>query len=588
MSGFEIAGVVLGAFPIALEALKAYREVSRAFYLFHEIRPEYTKCEQNLKFYHVAFKSHLRRILRPLIEDESKMNDLLSNPEGSFWGERDIMVSLKQRLGEEVYQLLVDCIEGIKDVMEKLNHELVPNSALKPYLKKPKSPKFEARLKDSVRPQLYKLRFSVGEATRNRHFEELKRYDFQLTRLLSMIDDETQFLQARAPAINSLPCSSALCSIWVHANALFRAITSAWICSCPDQHLAELLLQHRTTNKNDFNMLFAKQSVSSWHIQRALITAGDDPHFQKQSIGGTVDINTTVHQPNHRKSIPIRSALKGGNDINNKLAPIQPKSKITCTSVSINSQPGQGMPISSLCKSLNPDTSGCYGYLTEEDYRYYICRLSHQQVERFNSVTLDQILRKEVLPPPSRRQRYALSLTLASSFLQLLDTPWLPYPLKKSDIAFINDEKDSNVFLLDHPYLKREFTVSSTPNRGSQKQQPSGTSDTTNHNENTERCESLELIGIVLLELCFGQLLEEHPLRKQWPAGDDELERYKFDVFAARQWNNEVNEEAGPDFDEAIKWCFEGYRDAPQENWRQEMLQHVVRPLENCHMYLCR
>ncbi|KAI1204104.1 uncharacterized protein F4807DRAFT_448951 [Annulohypoxylon truncatum] len=585
MSGLEIVGAVLGAFPIAIEALKAVQEVTRCLRIFHEIRPEYTKCKHKLKFYQASFKSHLRQLLRPLVEKDDVMNDLLSNPGGSGWQEKETTDLLQQRLGEEMQQLLIDCIEGINDVLGKLNRELIPNSTLEEYLGKRKSWTFESRLKDSIQPQLYRIRFSIGETTRNRLFEELERYDSQFTRLLSMIDDETQNIQTRMPTISQPPGSAVLCNIWAHANTLFKALSTAWTCCCHDRHLAELLLQHRTTDKNEFNMLFAKQSPSSWHIQKALITAGVEPHSQESSMSSSVNIKATVHQPYHRTSIPIRSALKRGDTISVPPMPTHKKPVTACASISAASQANIGLPISSLCRSLNSDVDGCYGYLTEEDNRYYVCRISRQETEKFDSVTIDHILRGEVLP--SRRQRYALSLTLASSFLQLLDTPWLPASWRKSDIVFINDEKSPSMFLLDQPYLKREFTISSR-SKSSQQQQPLMIGDIPINGDNIRRYESFELIGIVLLELCFGQLLEEHPVRKQWPAGDNELEKYKFDVVAARQWANEVNEEAGTDFDEAIRWCFEGCRNIPPENWRQEMFQHVVHPLDNCRMYLSR
>ncbi|KAI1102132.1 hypothetical protein F4804DRAFT_334573 [Jackrogersella minutella] len=111
-------------------------------------------------------------------------------------------------------------------------------------------------------------------------------------------------------------------------------------------------------------------------------------------------------------------------------------------------------------------------------------------------------------------------------------------------------------------------------------------SSTISNSQKTNTSRSLELLDIVLLELCFGQLLEDNPRRKEWLPTEDEMSNYAFDVAAARQWNVKVNEEAGPDFDEAIKWCFEGHRNSPPESWRKEMFQHVIHPLENCHKYL--
>ncbi|KAI0114256.1 hypothetical protein F4776DRAFT_330154 [Hypoxylon sp. NC0597] len=587
MSGFEIAGVVLGAFPLAIEALEKHREVFRRVGLFYKIRVEYIKCEHNLKFHRASFTGHLRRLLLPLIEDDDKIKDLLSNPGGTFWKDQETIDLLQRRLGEESYGLFIDCIEGVKEVMGKLNSELVlDSSTLQESLRKPKPTTPGTRLKESATKanmqfQMYKLKFSNGETVRTALFKELEHYDAQLTRLLDMNDKETELAKKRPLATNSSSSDTALCNFWIHANALFKALASAWTCCCQDKHLAELLLQHRTNKKKEFNMLFAKHNSSRWHIQKALITERDGNGIQMAPARNPIITSVAIHQPLHRTNAPRRPALRASNP--NTQSPRSPV-RVSHTIALSDTVSDNDNPILSLCTSLDQVGDDCCGYLTEEDCRYYVYRVSQQQTENFDSVTIDQILRREVSPPPSRRQRYALSFILASSFLQLLNTPWLPESWRKSDIVFISDEKNPSVFLLDQPHLKRDFMVSSTPQ--DDQQSPSSPPTTINQNRGAKTFRSLELLGIVLLELCFGQLLEDQPCRKRWPSGDDETQKYAFDFVAARQWNDEVNEEAGPDFDEAIRWCFEGHRNTPPENWRQEMLRHVVQPIERCHRYL--
>lgn len=70
---------------------------------------------------------------------------------------------------------------------------------------------------------------------------------------------------------------------------------------------------------------------------------------------------------------------------------------------------------------------------------------------------------------------------------------------------------------------------------------------------------SLEALGIVLLELCFGELLEEQPYRtKHSNSGCDPIERI-FDVAAAKEWHGEVEEDAGYEYAVAVGWCWVGY-----------------------------
>lgn len=227
------------------------------------------------------------------------------------------------------------------------------------------------------------------------------------------------------------------------------------------------------------------------------------------------------------------------------------------------------LPIKSLCISLDKGGESCCGFIPEEDCRYYVYKVSHRQMKSLTSVTLDEILHGHVEPSPTRRQRYSLALILSSSFLQLLDTPWLPATWSKSDIAFSNSGGDSSIFALDQPHLSRRLEAPET-----------------SESKAATFLQSLDLLGIVLLELCFGTVLESQACRKRWPSGNNEKERMAFDFMAAREWQLEVNEEAGPDFAEAVAWCLGGNRSTPPEVWRREMLQRVVRPLERCRQIL--
>lgn len=223
-------------------------------------------------------------------------------------------------------------------------------------------------------------------------------------------------------------------------------------------------------------------------------------------------------------------------------------------------------PIANLCISLDNNNASCYGFLPHDDCRYYVYRVPHQHIKTLESVTLDQIFRGQVSKPPNRRQRLALSFILSSSFLQLLDTPWLTVSWAKSDILFMLDPNNPGVYALDRPHLYRNLAE-----RSCQKQS----------DENITK--SLRQLGIVLLELCFGRLLEDQPCRKKWPSVDDENTKSALDLAAALDWLQEVEGEAGPDYASAVGWCLLATRPS---RWRQEMLRKVVKPLEGCHQCL--
>lgn len=247
----------------------------------------------------------------------------------------------------------------------------------------------------------------------------------------------------------------------------------------------------------------------------------------------------------------------------------RPPPSVTLTAIP-DSRSSIHQPITNLCKDLQRLVGDCCDYLSinGDDCRYSVHVVSSQRRDCITSITLDHILRGNVYPPPTRRQRYTISLVLASSFLQLAETPWLTSAFRREDITFLSDPTNTSVFLLDQPHIARSFHTA-----------PSTNETTTNLTQ------SLDQLGILLLELCFGKMLSDHPLRKAWPGGEDEKQKGVFDVMAARDWQCEVVEEAGSAYSEAVAWCLGGNRSTLPKVWRREMLKKVVSPLQRCQEY---
>ena len=127
MSGFEIAGVVLGAFPLALSALEKYREIATRLGVFYKIRLEYKKWRDDLEFHQLLFIRHLRQLLLPLVVDDDKIQELLSSPGGDRWKDQSTALLLEKRLGDS-HPLYLRYINGIERVIDNINRELSTDS----------------------------------------------------------------------------------------------------------------------------------------------------------------------------------------------------------------------------------------------------------------------------------------------------------------------------------------------------------------------------------------------------------------------------------------------------------------------------
>lgn len=351
---------------------------------------------------------------------------------------------------------------------------------------------------------------------------------------------------------------NAVCQFWMKAARVFHLLADAWNCYCSQQHCANLQLQHRTGKNSEFNFWFEATELSQWATRKAIMS--EDAEQSTALDRAAEDLESLVmSEPNHRQDQPAKSAMRSTPRIEDVISSRATPSMVLIPQDTAVDGLEKG-PISSLCASLEADGESCRGFLADENCRYFVFTARHQKRQDITSVTLTQILQSEVPTRPNRRQRYVLSLNLASSFVQLLETQWWPVSLKKDDIVFFREPEQRDVLQLDQPHVSQHFI-------GSRAKGVEGV-----HAASLELSRSLDQLGIILSELCFGDVLEEQSCRKMWPVGSSDMERTGYDVLAARDWQREVIEEAGSEYADAVGWCLGGNRSAPcgRDEWRQE------------------
>lgn len=82
MSGIEVAGLVLGAFPLLIKSLEYHREMADAAGVFWKIKREYRKWAHDLEMCNLAFSGNLQSLLLPLVADDDAIKELLADPGG--------------------------------------------------------------------------------------------------------------------------------------------------------------------------------------------------------------------------------------------------------------------------------------------------------------------------------------------------------------------------------------------------------------------------------------------------------------------------------------------------------------------------
>lgn len=190
--------------------------------------------------------------------------------------------------------------------------------------------------------------------------------------------------------------------------------------------------------------------------------------------------------------------------------------------------------------------------------------------------SLKELLEGDRLEFPDE-DRHMVAAILASSLLQLQRTPWLADFWNKKDILFL---VENNKVLYKQPYICKQFLSCEITALD-----PESPDDENSENfpEFRPRA-SLQSLGIVLTELCLGEILEGRPERTDLPPptqGNDPSHDYLLSI--AQSWLPEIDriERMFPDVIESCLY-FEGMKRAKRgklDELRWNIYLKIVEPL---------
>lgn len=573
MSGLEIAGVLLGTFPLIISGLEHWRDVAKVGGFFWRVRKEYTKCRSDVQFHEILYKRNLKELLLPIVNDADKVARLVGDPGGKDWSSKALQECLEGQL-QESYGLYMEIIREMNETAGELRKELSLDKATVQSKLAPPEPQKQRRPSSPQPPskptklalakskwdyETFRLKFSFNEPVRNELFHQLEKCNGRLEKLLST-SVKVSALQNAAPA-NTRQTSAletAFRMAWKKSDLLFKALQKAWQCSCQQYHFANLRLEHRTLPEICFEVILmfvapSSQASTPWSWRELQCGQMIDCSFSQKHIKPSAAPRSSPC-PSNCTSAPVLSPTSTKRKKLTFAIPPVPKIELGILEY----------PSAKLCQLLGDEECGeCMGIIGHDDEIYHLHPITKRIPPNDNRpLTLDYILSSNFEGHLTRRQRYSIALLLASSVAQLQFTPWLKTDLTKEEVLFFPCEDSRNV-PYHEPFIRQGFSV------------PHPVTSNTEAND----CNFYSL-GILLLELCFGRRLEDHPLRKKHPAGAGEAKQ-AFDLMAALKWSQSVGDEGGDDYASAVNWCFTGASNASQ-SWRSEIIKKVIRPLEMC------
>jgi hypothetical protein len=602
MSGVEAAGFVLAAFPLIMSALNSYQDGFESLQDWWRFRAEFVEFIHEIGTQSVLFSENLEELLKPIVLSDAEMDALLKEPGGRAWNNPDLEARLQQRLPQS-YGWYRAAIDDMNSILEKLKAKLGIRHGQVDWSFDEAT--IQGKLKWAY--EFRRIKFTLSKRKREKLLQSLSKRNDDLQKLMGSSDRLAPSRHQR-----KAPLTKFYYRVRDHAYLLHRALTSGWGCECWSSHNANLLLEDRISRNPvanlkysdpeiQFELLFqsdtkqAQAQLLPWVWQETEVRVLEDLSYQETA--------RTASQPHTPKSPSPR--FHGASGASNALVPpnqrgsSRPSRKVEFT-LGIQQYPPSKVSdpelteIDNLCTAMQRAQQGQLrlGFLLDEHNRRYEFRPVDRQKTISTAreiVTLESLLRRDgnasrdstgeeriIL---SRRERLVVAVVLSSSLLQLHSTPWLNDHWSKKNIFFLRSNPGSpSPIILERLYISpapRPSTVTSS--------QAQHMVNPTTSAANDSRKIILAL-GIMLLELCFGQALEDQSFRKKYMGQDGQPNDFT-DVATAMQWENDALGEGGPGFQNAIRRCVHcafgpKSTDLADYEFKEAVYSEVVQPLE--------
>ena len=119
MSGFEIVGIILGAYPLIVTALDVYKASKGG--------KGAESFARHLKTEELIFRDFVHSLVAPGVSTMVLRRLERSNPPDlAIWKDRAIQAGMRDRLGTDKAENVVEILEEIQQLLNLLQQELAP------------------------------------------------------------------------------------------------------------------------------------------------------------------------------------------------------------------------------------------------------------------------------------------------------------------------------------------------------------------------------------------------------------------------------------------------------------------------------
>ncbi|WKT46771.1 hypothetical protein QSH57_011645 [Fusarium oxysporum f. sp. vasinfectum] len=533
MSGFEVAGIVLGSIPIVVSALQCYMNGLGTLQNFRSCKRILKSLILTLKTEHVNLQNICEKLLIG-IAPQTQIEEMIRDPFGDLWREEEIFNRLRLRLWSSLQVFddrVQDMREAIEEMMEKLSIGTDGNT--------------DWTESSSIKKQFKRATFILQKSNHEEAITRIRDGVSALQRLAVLNTDlESQRKSRSQGRLNRLVNSM--------LNGIYHALRSTMTCKCSGLHDVGLRLTppSRTVVPEDddedivkelqfrlaVSYLTASPANTSKQWKEILLKSKQDSKtstvsFTAQStttsrkkVGFAVPSTTSSTNSQQSQTVIIGSAL----------------SNLALNTLSTISEPVCSKHISNLCEAMQTMGKGKQGercghiqhcYMTEtKKYDVYTLECLGS-CDEWSLVPLKQVLQDPAL---LYGDKLRLAWVIACGVLQMKGTPWVT-DIPRSEDIFIAQKGGIHQF--QHVFVLRHFPEYPRVNASVSPTNP-----------------FMLYLGILLIELILGQSIAtlDSPQTQILESG---LPRHILDYEAANKLLGRVMMTGGSGYYNAVERC---------------------------------
>ncbi|KAH8424890.1 uncharacterized protein LDX57_002635 [Aspergillus melleus] len=579
MSGFEVVGVILGVLPLVLKA-------GKELYLGGGLLKDWWRYEQtfndfinDIDYEYYRLEALVRTLLNPLPIPDDRI-ELLLQANGECWMDSTLQQELRERLGDN-YIRFMQTLEDLKFVVFEMI-EILPIE----------DGKVNMVNKSKLRRELDRIHHVLSRR-KPELLSQMKKNNDRLKEILEIGVIRSAYSRNPNVSNKTIATSRKLKALAARRNqvkALHGALERSLQCDHTHSHRLGISLQSIQGTKNDLDSIAHKLLLreSPPMICKAQTHSTEDTPATETKSPSFANNILEIKQQNMMKKA---TGAKSYKTIKKGLGSIF---KVVNLKVRASEEPNiQGIPnpkhrvdkgvrfqppqrrcsislsryplIKDLCASIHSNSAEPFaGYFSMEAQTSLILSQEKDDLTPHETLSLAEVMSGE-LPPKS--QRFQLAHLLVSSLPELQGTnSWiggrwsLEHILIKKQTEFGTINTNGGFFIRE--YLHQQHGAQTTKFLGTK--------------------QSLFCLGVVLLELSFGQKLESHPLRRMFL--DNGRPNDFTDLCTAKKWQEKVEEEFGYDLAEAIRHCIDSdlgpTPDFDDDEFLDCVITYVVEPVQ--------